>query len=711
MSHISERLSPVKLPYLDGSSPSRLDDSEGLSPAKYLEKHPHGISAKHNARRYTIHKDHFTPDRITHPGRTVHTVNHVSVTSPRIQELKKTIESMHRRSVKVAHIDSSPTNKENIYKRVSSDSSPLKRVRPDKIQRVTTNANDSSVEVRNSEVYLRHVDDSSDDDVAPLEPTTFRKLESEHTQISKIVHEQQDYVTPQRPTEPVARSPDTNQQMRVLEKAQESTSPLKDHDDDEPTLNFLMSPNSKPFFSVAYLKSVQEKHDAEMLELEKTIESKNKLILSLSEELAATNEQFLSHEKQIKELKQLNNRMVANEEMLTIQLHQTDRELASLTKKYKLKETALLKMEATLATASAKVRELTESVSGLHDKNAALSEELTHTQNKLQEHEFALDNSQFKLKGLQDEVDSKDHEIASLNESNLAYNEKVEVLLKEKEELIKENGRLIVKAQELEEELQRASEQSRSVDELKAQVAAKDEELTQTKQRLEAAKEEARMRKEDFQKFNKEYESLNLQLLADERVQTELKQQVSDLQKQLDERSDSTSDLKHKIASLDSEKIELAAQLSHTEDELAKVQRASANKDDIITSDTKTIDRLQKELSQVRAAPQGHGELLEEIAELKQQVASAQEKTDARIRDVAEQLYFQYSKKHEKKIALLKDTYKAQLEEKVAELKDRQRDNDSLERKLRAAETEVQRLLAHLDKQSPKRVLSAGRRR
>lgn len=880
-----ERLSPIKVPGLPAPTPAERHlvtaSKDALSPSKLLAKHPHGLTAKHDARRNTFHSTAATPNRrpnsadgsLTAPFK-------VPLTSPRVQNTVTSLSSLKRakssfdQRVNLAG-NSSPTlrshkfaaNKENpLYDagvgqrpaRLSSEtgryerSSPLPHISPvasqrlspraaihaepsspvesskrrvseesgaRKIAKVVTNANSaSSTAPLDNEVLKidlvssfssnksskesnrsQIIDDDSDSDPEDygrigsnvsqtiLHNTTQKanssRAESDHTQLGKIMRglHSGDYVTPQRFTEPFAKSPDANQQIRVHEMeddtkngSRELTSPLKMHKltdtkliipesivedaldsdtdlnnvENEPTINFLMSPNSKPVFTVSQIKELQDNHDKELFDLEKAVEEAHLEISGLSQQISAANRAF---EQDIKGLKLDRKRLVANEAILSAQLKQTERELASASKRLKVKDTALSQLDSKLAKSETKIEAYVHEIEVLCREAQVLKSDSLKLKATINDYELQIKTLESIINTLENKLKDKDSELASSTSNNLELNIKVESLLQDKEELLNQSKlqkEQVSDLHHLVEELKQMDvKKQESLDELRGTIESKDEQLQSEKEQnasLNAKFAEQIKETEAFQaditKIEQDFKAKAEQF---QKEKVELKGKVDELESKISTNEHIDKSLREKIDSMHSEKDKLMEDINYYKTEVNKLRATNSEKDDIISGDTKKMDELVKQvnkqkqmiddyktlesahkekLAQLESGEAATGDnqaLVAEIADLKEQVTNGQKKTDLRIQEVAEQLYYEYSKKHELKITQLKNSYKHQHESLSIELKSKDREIDSLEKKLVDSKTEIEHLLKLLElnrvengslgKADPKRRLSPKR--
>lgn len=861
-----EKLSPIKIPQSRLSTTTKSPD--------ILAKHPHGLRAKHDARRNTVHNE--TPKGMTatplaKKAEPLYSVNkRAPLTSPRaanqpnLDSLKKSKTKLDARlyELKSSSRNGSPSNKENLYNsdknmqasQLSSEinssishqspfeSSPSKidtpikqtnsslaknvqssppKISPSKtdkrsieddstiensrkIAKVITNANESEIShhksddehlVQIDQVFNKEdlvgrlssgaspaklqeppvIDEDSDGDIYNNEVntshTTLSKFRgNESTQLSRIIKitDEIDYVTPQRYTEPVAKSPETNQQHRIKENipdntgSKETISPLKNHRlslnneenethaspskidnsdlefnelEDEPTINFLLSPNSKPVFSLDHIKKVQDDHFKEVASLEEIINNKNQEILKFSEELSATNNKFLIYDQKIKELKQDKKKLAANENLLLIQLKHNERELASMTKALRIKENTVVQLESKLSKSKSTYESAARDLESAIEESKSLREHIKKLEKSVEDKSISQKEYEAQIKTLDNEIKAKNTEISSLTDANIDYNIKVENLLSEKEELLNETGRLgrenngleeiNSKQQELLEELDKLENLAKDkitnlettldakTQEIKQVMTEKDELLT----KLDHLTEESKILERQLKQSKTEIEELTKKLNNYDDDRNVLDEKINGLHKELKKSNEANEALQNRVNELVEEVEKLNQNVSESETQVDLLKSINTEKDEIISGDTKKMGELVQKVNKQKQiiadyekdyskamedikSLQSKGKnssLNEEIEDLKKQVSEGQAKTNARIQEVAEQLYFEYSKKHELKVNQVRASFKKQIDNLHFEKKSQARDIDSLQKKLEIVNMEKNQLLRLID--------------
>lgn len=882
-----DRLSPIKLP-----------DTE-VRPMKapavdILAKHPHGLRAKHDARRNTIHhaggsKTVETPLTQKISDLEKGTDRRFPLTSPRmhyepnLESLRKAKAMFKNRLLefKSPSTYSSPSNKENIGalkqkgKRTSAsdassvasssfsqkslfESSPIKagspvqnpelsasevaqasqfsvltlkraadvdiEKLPFKISKIITNANDSegdgpeksrlvTDDEQDQEQSQEEDDQQQDandliqvDDVFSKEDivTRFsnshspRKLENigtvvdedesevisanqkqnnvnamkpsepEVTQVSKIIRSinEEDYVTPERYTEPRAKSPATSQNNRVAEMNSAthdpkiSTSPLKNHQvsslsksvsayevgfdnddnqdsdlDQEELSDTLMSPNSRPVFSLNHVRKIEMEQNKEVEALEEIVNQKNREILKFSEELSSTNSKFLLFDQKIKELKLSRRKLLANEEISNIQLAHSERELTRLAKKLKHEDRSVKKLHEESEKLKVDLKITREKCNELEKEKATLEDIITGLENELSKYKESYQEAISNVSNLESDLKDKDTEISYLRRSNIENSERIESLSKDKEDLFKNNEKLRDENRGLED---LNSKQQELLDELdNLETLAKDKigklesaldnktqehisaelQLKKVNESLESTTEENKHLTRRLEETQSYLKSLKEEFGEQAELRANLEAKVKILEDELNDSHKQSEETQKTIEKLKSAAEESDSRHSTLLSEIEQLKSANNEKDEIITGDTKKLNELMSKVNQQKKAiaeyeksyslslerleksesKKDDSHLHKEIEALKKQISEGQDKTNARIQEVAEQLYHEYSKKHELKVNQIRASFKKQLDSINIEKKSHVRENESLQKKLETVTMEKDQLLRLLD--------------
>lgn len=645
----------------------------------------------------------------------------------------------------------------------------------------------------NSPIVIDNDSDSDPEDYGRIENTTSQTIvgnssvnKDSITQLNKIIKSDKvDYITPQRYTAPVAKSPSTNQHIRINEEIDleeeidekiennDVTSPLKKHklsegnysDEDniennlenEPTINFLMSPNSKPVFLVDQITKIQGEFSSTIDNLQKVISEKNQDIVKINQELASCNTKLIMYEQEVKELLQLKKNFLSNEEILYIQLKHNERELASLTKNFKIKENTINHLELIRSKDKSRIDLLKSNLDikmSEYDKleqerdmmrKDFLSTKLDHlkTIDDLKATLAAKDSELEKLSNIKLEANEKNIEIDLLRNAKMELNKKVDELIGKEEDLsrkidslTKENSDLKNKLQEERDLNLRQEELVKELDKLENlakdrilslenSLQEKDSEIEAIVSKLESSdaekgqlvdmcdkleKENSRIRSE-LTKAQTEITELNERINDNNGNKTALHSEIVDLKKELNE-------YKNSLVDVQSEKEKLHDAFVESENKIKLLTDSNQEKDRTIIEDTKRMNELvnavdqqkknyenkissyQEEIKSLNSKIELSPSLSEENEFLRKQVKSLEALLEKKILEVATYLHQEYAEKHIKKLREVKDKYEKELGVSSIEKKSLQREIELLKRKLIRANEECQRVseFVHLNK-------------
>lgn len=845
-----EKLSPIKISANDVSRSTKSPSPP--PPLPVIAKHPHGLTAKRQARRNTIN-DTMHKGLVNTPlkkgGETMSAVKRkFPFTSPLMRDISPNLKKQNNKTdsskAKPQALRSSPSNKENELALVKMDEGDAKdeswsripsnfgsspsmvaihesfnakekdtsirestfvrkgqnsNIGSDdsrKIAKVITNANDSLSHFLDND-YSVQVDDVFNREdlvvkissgISPLKPkgSDTAQVDSENESSTHNRDTDAEREDPAHPAEGQsqteqsgksiggyvndygeshnspgadAKSPETNQHTGSPEAVTENqtwnkkSSPLKDFgmsddkeasyklDDssderdleEEPTMNFLSSPNSKPVFSLIQVQSMQNEHYRELESLDELLNQKNHEILKLSEELSATNNKFLIFDQKINDLKLSKKKLEDSECLLYAQVEHSRRQQAITNKNLKIKEKKLDRLNAVLEYESRKNESARISSDELGKENTQLREEIHTLENERASFRGDINKLEYQIHQLKEELSMKDKDIKYLTETNLDFNMKNETLLKEKESLLHDidhlthenNGleEINTKQQELLEELDKLETLAKDkisnleltldskVHELKESSDKKDELLHSLKD-AETRANNLQSRLEDSDNKIKEITGL---VNSNTQAQKEFDAEINRLQEELDTSNQSNAAIATKIENSQMEVDNLIRKLEEANEKQYSLATTNAEKDEIISGDTKKMDELVEKINhqkqtiadyegRLKNSPEASStdnktneSLIREIEDLKSQVEQGHAKTNARIQEVAEQLYFEYSKKHEMKVDQVRASFKKQIDKLNFEKKAQARDIESLHKKLDTVNMEKEQLIQLID--------------
>ena len=851
-----EKLSPIKIPANDASRSTKSPSPP--PPLPVIAKHPHGLTAKRQARRNTIN-DTMHKGLVNTPlkkGReTLSAVKRkFPFTSPLVRDISPNLKRQNNRAAdgKTKHqaLRSSPSNKENELALVKMDGGDAKyeswnripsnfgsspsmvavhesfnasdndesnramnfipkgqdsKIGSDdsrKIAKVITNANDSVSHLLDNDNSVQVDDVFNRENLVVKISSGFSPLKAKASDAARVDSEIEttdhirnadaqrrgsteagedqsqignsgkylrDYVYHSQGSgnspEKFAKSPKMIQDTGFTEATEDQawnkkSSPLKGFElsdnnnksyelglsekledsadekdlEEEPTMNFLSSPNSKPVFSLTQVQSMQNEHYRELESLDELLTQKNHEILKLSEELSATNNKFLIFDQKINDLKLSKKKLEESERLLYAQLDHSRRQQAITNKNLKIKEKKLDRVNLTLQNESRKNDSARTANDELEKENKQLRGDIHNLENERTRNRGDTNKLEYQLHQLEDELSIKDKDMKYLTETNLDFNTKIEILLKEKDGLLHDIEHLTHENNGLEEINTKQQELLEELDKLETLAKDKIANLELTLESKTQELKESNDRKDELSRSLKEVEarSVNLQSqfeISDNKikeitdlannnskVQEDFDGEVSRLQQQLDISTESNSALATKLENSQMEVENLIRKLEEANEKQHSLATTNAEKDEIISGDTKKMDELvekinhQKQtiadyegrLKNTSAEESPHNtraneSLMREIEDLKSQVEQGHAKTSARIQEVAEQLYFEYSKKHEMKVDQVRASFKKQIDKLNFEKKAQARDIESLHKKLDTVNIEKEQLIQLID--------------
>lgn len=577
---------------------------------------------------------------------------------------------------------------------------------------------------------------NDDGDDVTMFPQRLPTLDADNlTQISKVLRleGENDYATPERFTEPVARSPQTSQRGRVAD-TNEATTPLKnlnlvDGEVPEPTINLLLSPNSKPIFSRDYIDKLQTNHRHELEEVEHESNNQKEQILRLSEELSSTNREFLRYDQQIHELKLRNKKLTQNEELLLVQLQHYERELLSTTKALKKQQEKAFKVSHELETVRLTLDEVkaeaetfaSEKTNAL-DRVLELEDQLSQLRSEISELESirkGLAQSQEALEvnvsQLQQSIETKEGEISKLSQAVAEKNEEAETLsasIKKLEEsvsfynaeneqltsniaqLTKENSEIQQINSEQQEHLERVEKIARTeMEKLEQTVTVKDKEISNLQEI-----------KDSLIKQLEESHKAELAKLDDSLIQAN--ESIATLTTSLASSEETVSRAQKDLGAANAQIATLQEARAQLESQIAKLNATNKEKDEIISGDTSKMNELSHKLKQLKEHiaslekdnDEAHQQEIQQLREhMDHQLELNRQRTAKKIDEVAELLYTQYSKKHESKVGMMRTSFNKKMDTLQEQNNQQKLEIESLRKQLEAAVAEKDLLLELLE--------------
>ncbi|RLV96205.1 Autophagy-related protein 23 [Spathaspora sp. JA1] len=763
---IDESLSPVKI-NLKSIEPPALHHKDNVG---VVIHHPHGLQAKHEARRNTSIGEKRRRSLVNTPLIDVNARRGrrgYPMTSPYLNQGVSGLESIKRAKV-ILDSQFEKLGKENREPRhlggdddgedgeeAEALSSPIKRNKQKEVPRIEQEEPVADIvdEIDTDDVILDDlverfskpmpstqeetssplVIDTSSEESEPEEEEV--KYTSDRTQLNRIIQENShiDYVTPQRYTEPIAQSPETNQIARINEdlkhsKQIDSTSPLKnikkqqeqpyDRDDtiiqrleNEPTINFLMSPNSKPIFSLDQMNKIKQENNKRTQDLMSEISSRDDTIQLLNDQLNKLQRDLFDSQHQFREVKVQNGQLINNEQILMIQLKNNERELSSITKSFKIKENLLDKVSQELHEKQAKVDEMEVEIGELHQKMEKLHDlkdeviEMNDLNEKyvvqidglIKERNFVQDQNE-ELRARVEQESELEHTCQELKENNEKLNNEVEKVIGELEEKQELNSKLQIELEELKEtneELRNTNIELKNVYEDLTNVNT---DLKTTNEQLVVEKDKLTIVNQENEKLIKEYDNVAHDRISEletelETTKTKSEEEYTKLMSQLDQKTQlnqtlelKLEDIEHELSILKQE-IERLETLNKDKSELLE-QKETIISDDMIKlnelvsavtgsrqENNQEIERLHQ---QIESLTQENFKYSSELTEIQDKLEASQSEADQEFDRLAQYLHHEYSEKHARKLGEIKLHF--------------EKDRDNLIRDKKAAEREVELL-------------------
>lgn len=308
----------------------------------------------------------------------------------------------------------------------------------------------------------------------------------------------------------------------------------------------------------------------------------------------------------------------------------------------------------------------------------------------ISELETRLDSERSEKIRLQDDLEkalanfAEQENILKTSLLDIESQKNLSLTLREKE------GELEQKLKELNSELVASDLRNQYLNELLVQKNEQCSRLTHTI----AIKEESLIQlNEKFQSLANETRTLHQDMEAFESNELSYKSKIRELSLELERTEDSNKRLEKQAIICSQERDELNSKLGElliARDNLSDMVEKLKEKvrqgelkikqmEDAISSEGKKLSELKSQMlslseensklsSKLAQEAKNEASYLQQLKDLQNQIQSAQSKTDKRIQQIAEQLYHEYSKKHELKVAQLKKKHEMKLEEKSSQI-------------------------------------------
>lgn len=682
---LEERLSPIKLTTIKQpivkDSMDQKDQSDGEFSDKSprptfsgLIKHPHGLQAKHDYRRNTLtHPSSFkTPSK--------HSVRDV-VTSPRL--VAPVLRPDHTDSI------------------ADSPSYRIRSKRASLIERFDDSSYDVGKGLQASHSGLSdHTSPnrkrSSGDftvSVSKLKRISHTKSSSANGEIEQLTNNikslEEMNSSPEKPKSQVAHLTSTLA-TSLPTKAINGNNEPSYSESKKDTSEFEVSREGRLVYTAIQMDITRQNLYNEITKLELSIKNKNDEIIQLSNAFNDAGNKILRLEENFDENLRVKNHLEESLRLSGLQIENLDRDLTSIDQKLKENVSLLKRSEDELVTIQ---RRHKDEIDQLNANVSGLEEHLKQLESKLAEYSLISTDLKSENESLKLQARNLSEEKMELQKDIDSFTNSRDLLLAKVEELSKDKEILTTRLESRQDTL---SEKNDQLSELNQKFKDLCEETTSLHN--EMAKFETEQKLKDKELSEKDNSIDELTSLC-----SQLEDELSSLKAEYESNRELLQDDVNLKSNLQSENERLL-------ETIVKLKNQNLEKDQIISGDTKKLTELVEEVNKQKqfisdfkmnankSEASSENELLKQIASLKHQVATAQQKTDERIQDVAEQLYHQYSKKHELKVNQLKEKYDAKIEESLSELELKRREIETLDSQLKTEMKEKNYLLSALEK-------------
>lgn len=410
---------------------------------------------------------------------------------------------------------------------------------------------------------------------------------------------------------------------------------------------------------VNHLKSEHESTIDTLHQNEKTLNEKNLELEHMKEELKSNLDKLSEYQATLNDLNsciaQLNDKI----ESTNIVLRSKENELDNL--KLSLKEILSISKDFNDSELIGQINELISTKNSLQqrldDLNNLNNNDLKVAQDKLIENETTLKLKEAEIKSLNSEMDELKKKITLKDDEFKLWQSKYETV---------EDEAKIRNAE--------VTELNRDIEDLKESKLHLEETITELENKTHKLENECELEKEKFEKTSLELESLQLK---NSNTQAEHIKELENLHENLISLQNELKISSDRITTLTNENEILKEQNNNTNNSVA-LSNNQKNKDD------EQIKSLGKQ-----------------IQDWKEKYEAKEKDTNKRLKLLAEDLYIQYSSKHEQKVKLLKKGYENKYQNKFDQLnlenKTLSEEIEQLNKRLISEREEKQELLKLLE--------------
>ncbi|CAI4036492.1 hypothetical protein SMKI_15G3390 [Saccharomyces mikatae IFO 1815] len=414
--------------------------------------------------------------------------------------------------------------------------------------------------------------------------------------------------------------------------------------------------------SITDLNNLRSEHENTVNTLhinEKNLNEKNVELENVKEELRTNVDKLSEYQAMVNELNSCITELNDKIESTNIVLKSKETELDNL--KLSLKETLSISKDFNDSELVTQLNELISTKNSLqlelNDLNNLNSDNLKTLQDKLIENENTLRLKDAEMDSLNNELNELKKQIASKDDEFKIWQSKYENV---------EDEAKIRNAE--------VTELNRDIDDLRESNLHLQETITELENKVHDLENEYDLEKENFEKTSLELESLQLK---NSNIQAEHIKELENLHENLMSLQNELKFSSDRIATLTKE------------NEILKEQNNSNNNSVTLSNNQKDKDDEQIKL------------LRKQLQDWKEKYEAKEKDTNKRLKLLAEDLYIQYSSKHEQKVKLLKKGYENKFQSKFDQLnlenKSLSEEIEQLKKQLDSERKEKQDLLKLLE--------------
>lgn len=428
-------------------------------------------------------------------------------------------------------------------------------------------------------------------------------------------------------------------------------------------------------------------------ELTNTITEKEESLEALQNESKELRSQLQEAENSIKSKNDEKDQLLSREQVL---LNKIDELKLQIEDQLKVHESLLSTIESKDSIISEKTNNLNSFQENFTNQNEILNK--LEVQNK--DLTTTINENNVKISSLQDELNSKIGELNSnqieLIELQKQVNLQNSIILGLKGGVCSLNFESNKLKQENEEYLSQIESLTNDFNETKELIIIREAEVNELNIELKASKEEVEKLKKLINSKEIREEELNVAIgnkisEIDEKndkiqeLDEELQKQEQDHINELESFHQEMSNVQNILTSRSNELFKLKEERDVLIKEYDSLNyEYKSIKDEFQDSETR-IDNLKVKLQELRLK---NHELETMVEKLKKEKNSLEKETDKRLQQLAEDLYIQYSKKHEQKVQVLKKGYETKWQSKLSKL---ETENEKLKREIEGLTSQLEK--------------------